>query len=113
MEVLLRPALNGCLFALMSVMTLGLFPLLQRMGQRHFILRMDESGLATRGGRRIAWSEITQIRRVVGTMKGATMSDEYLIRSSKGKASLPLWRARNADEAAAYLIRSVPPGVRP
>ncbi len=113
MEVELRPALNGCLLALMSLMTLGLFPLLQRMGQRHFIRHMDDHGITTRGGRRIAWAEITQIKRTVGTMKGATISDEYLMRSSKGKISLPLWRTKNADDAAKYVLRRLPPGVRP
>lgn len=111
MEVKLRPPFHGCLIALLSLMTLGLFPLLRRMGERHFIKSMSEDGIVTRGGRRIAWADITHVRRTIGTVQGVAMSDEFKLRSRKGSASLPTWRAANAEEAQAYFLAHLPPTV--
>ena len=60
MDIDLRPPMNGCLLALVTVMTLGLYPLLRKMGEGHFIRRMDEAGFETRGGKRFAWSEVPE-----------------------------------------------------
>ena len=90
-------------------MTLGVFPLLVSLGERHFIRQMDEAGVVTRGGRRIAWNEFTGIVQSKGQMNSTVLSDEYLLKSSKGKASLPTWRAENAAEAKAFLFQHLPP----
>ncbi len=111
MDVILRPPFHGCLIALISVVTWGVYPLVRRLAERHFIRRMDEAGFETRSGRRVAWGEVTGIRRVVATMKGVQLSDEYVLRTRKGKASLPLWRIENAAAARDYLLRRLPPGV--
>jgi hypothetical protein len=103
--------MNGCLFAFFALMTLGTVPLLLRMGEWHFIRRMDDAGLETRGGRRIAWSDVTGIRRVIGTMNGAQIANEIIVRASRRKASLMLSRCINGAEAEAYLLGHVPPNV--
>lgn len=113
MEVELRPAVNGCLMAIFALMTLGLVPVLMRMGERHFIRRMDDTGFQTRGGKRIAWSQVTDIKRVIGTMGDAQLSNEFIVRSSKGKASLMLSRCKNAEVAQAFLLARIPPATKP
>jgi hypothetical protein len=108
-EVQLRPGVSGCVTAPLGCRSLGLVPLLMRRGERHMARRMDESGIETRGGTRIAWNEITSIRRIQATMKGNALSDEYILTSPKGRVSVPLWRAANADEVRAFALSHVPP----
>jgi hypothetical protein len=112
MKVELRAPMNGFLIALVTLMTLGLYPLLRRAGERHFIIGMDDAGIRTRGGRKIAWGEIIGTERVVAKVNGIQMSDEYVIRSARAKASLPLWRAANAREARDFFLDRVPQGAR-
>jgi hypothetical protein len=109
MDIDLRPPMSGCLIALVTLMTLGLYPLLRRWGERHFIRRMDETGFETRGGKRIAWSEVKSVQRIVGKVNEVALSDEYLLRTARGRASLPLWRAGNAAAARDFLFRHVAP----
>jgi hypothetical protein len=107
-EVTLRPPLRGCLMVLLAVITLGAYPLMRRVLERPFIARMDDEGFETRAGKRVAWSEVTQIKHVVGEVSGAKLSDEYVVRSSKGRSTLPVWRATNGMEALDYLIQRAP-----
>ena len=44
-------------------------------------------------------------------MRGAVLSDEYILTSSQGKVSLPLWRVENAQDAKEYALRHLPPGL--
>ena len=115
MEIRLRRQPNGCIYWPLTIMTLGLFALLKSMGERHFIQQMDEMGVVTRGGTRINWNEFTGIERWQAKMtrsaSAPALSDEYLLKSSKGKVSLPLWRAENAKEAREYLFQHLPPNV--
>lgn len=107
-EVQLRPAVAGCVRYPVGCVTIGIYPLVTLLVERNFIRRMDEDGVETRGGKRIAWHEFTSVRHVIGKMKGGTLSDEYLLESPKGRASLPLWRAANASEALDYALAHVP-----
>jgi hypothetical protein len=112
-EVQLRPGVSGCVTVPLGCMTLGLFPLLRKMGERHFIRRMDDEGVETRGGTRIAWGEFRHLQRVVsrmgsGSSSGGGLSDEYLLDSPRGRVSLPLWRTVNAQEALDYLVAHLP-----
>ena len=113
MEVKLVPARSGCLIAILTVVTWGLYPLLRRLGERHFIRHMDDEGVETRSGKRIGWGEFTSCRRVaLKTGAGVRMSDECLLRSPKGTVSLPLWRAEDPAGALSYLTERVPPGIQ-
>jgi hypothetical protein len=111
MEVRLRRQPAGCIYWPLTIMTLGVFPLLVSLGERHFIRTMDGAGVVTRGGRTIAWNEFTSIVQWQGKMKGSVLSDEYILKSSRGKASLPTWRAENAAEAKAFLLQHLPPAL--
>lgn len=111
MEVKLRPPLHGCLIAILIVITWGIYPLLRRLGERHFIRRMDDQGVETRSGKCIAWSEFTHITRVVGTVVGAQLSNECILKSKNGNVSLPLWRVENADDALDYMLKRLPPNI--
>ena len=84
-----------------------------RWGERHFIQEMDDTGVLTRGGTRISWNEFKALERWQTKMSayGKPLSDEYLLKSPKGKVSLPLWRTKNAKEARKYLIGHLPPNV--
>ena len=107
-EVKLRPGVHGCITLPLAIMTLGLVPLLMRKGEQHFIARMDEQGFETRGGLRVAWGEIERVQRTVGKVQGVKMSDELLVFTPKGRASLPLWRTENAEEALAWFASRAP-----
>lgn len=115
MEVHLRRVPNGCIYWPLTLMTLGLFALLKSAGERHFILQMDEAGVVTRGGTRINWNAFTSVERwqsQIGRSASVDpLSDEYLLKSSTGKVSLPLWRTENAKEARDYLFQHLPPSV--
>jgi hypothetical protein len=108
MEIDLKPPMHGCLLALVTVLTLGLYPLLRKMGEGHFIKRMDESGFETRAGKRFAWSEVRRIQRHVGKVRGVSLSDELILFTDRGRASLPTWRAGNPEAAAQYLLSRAP-----
>ena len=108
MEVTLKPPFGGCLMLLITVVTLGAYPLLRRMSERHFIARMDDYGFETRAGKRVNWSEVSQIEHVLGKVNGVRMSDEYVVRSPQGRSSLPVWRATTGTEALDYLIQRAP-----
>jgi hypothetical protein len=111
MDVMLKPPFGGCLMVFVIVITLGTYPLLRRFGERHFIARMDDEGVETRGGKRVAWTDVTHVQRVVGKVQGVQMSDEYVVKSTRGRLSLPLWRTTNGAEALDYFVRRVPAGV--
>ena len=111
LEVRLRRQPHGCIYWPLTLMSFGLFALVKSLGERHFIRRMDETGVETRAGKRLAWNEFTSIQRVQATMGGGALSDEYLRTSPKGRISLPLWRTENAQEARDYAFRHLPPGL--
>jgi len=90
-------------------LTLGLVPLLMRQGEKHFIRRMDEAGIETRGGKRYAWSEFGRIEHVTSRIgSSGNLSDEYLLYAPGGRVSLPLWRTVNAQESLEYARARLP-----
>ncbi len=135
LEVQLRPGVPGCVTMPLGCLTLGLVPFLTRWGERHFARRMDEFGVETRGGKRIAWSEFTSIKRSQGTLgygpglghrvlrtkvtddlyspRADALSDEYLLESSRGRVSVPFWRVANADAVRAFTLAHVPSHLLP
>jgi len=115
-EVQLRRGVPGCVWYPVGCLTIGLAPLLARLGERQFVRRMDEHGVETRGGKRIAWNEITNITLARGKVGGpsvyggggSTLSYEYILTSPQGKASVPLWRTVNQAEVRAFTLARVP-----
>jgi hypothetical protein len=108
MEVTLRPPLGGCMMVFASVMSLGIYPLLRPLMERHFIARMDDEGFETRAGKRYAWADVERIKHVIQEVKGSKVSDEYLVWTSKDRTTLPVWRATQPTEALDYLIQRAP-----
>jgi hypothetical protein len=107
-EVSLRPPFHGCLVAFATVFSLGLYPLLRHSIEGRFVRRMDDQGVETRAGRRVAWGDFTRVRRVRASVQGAGLSEEILLESRGGRVSLPLWRIDRAEEALAFLSRRLP-----
>ena len=110
-EVRLRRQIGGCLYWPLAICSFGLFILALSFGEKHFIRRMENWGVTSRGGKRIGWNEFTAIERRQGTMKGTVLSDEYLLKSPKGNVSLPLWRTENAQEAKDFMFHFLPPSL--
>ena len=110
-EVHLNPPFHGCLIAFATLFSLGTYPLFRRHMENKFIRRMDDQGVETRSGKRVAWTEFTSARRVAATMHGSKLSDEVLLESKRGRVSLALWRIDRSEEALAYLSRRLPPGI--
>ncbi len=130
-EVQLRPGVPGCVTIPLAFLSLGLIPFLMRWGERHFARRMDQHGVETRAGKRIAWSEFTRIRRAQGVVRPGrrvlrvvvsddlysprshAMSDEYWLESPKGRVSVPFWRATNGDAVREFTLAHLPAHLLP
>jgi len=125
-EVQLRPGVPGWVTMPLGCLTLGLVPFLTRWGERHFARRMDQFGVETRAGKRIAWSEVTSIKRAQGIVGSRgrlrvnvsddlyspplhATSDEYWLESPQGRVSVPFWRAANGDAVREFTLAHVPP----
>lgn len=131
LEVELRPGVPGCITLPLALMSLGAIPLLMRWNERRFVRRMDEQGVETRGGKRIAWQEFTRIERAqtsirsgrtalqtrisddIYASKGRGLSDEYLLESPRGRVSVPLWRTKNRDAVRAFTLEHLPAHLLP
>jgi hypothetical protein len=130
-EVQLRPGVPGCVTMPLGCLSLGLIPLLMRWGERHFARRMDQVGVETRSGKKIAWSEFTSIKRAQGIVGPGrrvlrvnvsddlysptthAMSDEYWLESPQGRVSVPFWRTVNGDDVRAFTLAHMPPHLLP
>ena len=108
MEVRLRPGVPGCITIPLAILTFGLLPLAMRMAEKHFIARVDATGFESRGGTRVAWTEVQRVERFVGKVQGLKMSDEFLFYTPKGRFSLPFWRMENPQEVMAFIEAHVP-----
>lgn len=108
----MRQQPSGCIYWPLTLMALDVFALLKSLGERHFIQQMNETDVVTRGGMRVQWVEFTSVKRTFSKMRSSSvgaLSDEYLLKSPKGRVSLPLWRTGNASEARDYLFQHLPP----
>jgi hypothetical protein len=117
MEVRLRRQPSGCIYWPLTFVTFGVFAWLKSLGERHFIQQMNEAGVLTRGGTHVRWNEFTSLERWQVKMSRSAfveaLSDEYILKSRRGRVSLPLWRTENAKEALDYLVKHLPPNVLP
>ena len=108
-DVQLRPGVHGCITVPLGCLTLGLMPLLEHLGERHFIRQMDEQGVVTQGGTGspgmssstyggwfLRWETVRRARCRTST---------FWIR--RVDESLPLWRTSNAQEVRDYALAHV------
>ncbi len=103
--------LNGCMNVLLAVLTLGVFPLAYFIQTRSWPKLVDEEGLVTKGGKRIAWNEFTKITKVVTRVtRGSSSSVEhYELRSPKGKVIVAVYRLVDGQQVFDYITRHLPP----
>ena len=109
MDIKIRP-LGGCMQVFLAVMTLGVAPLAIWLGERNWPKRVDEQGLETRGGKRIAWNEFTKVTRVITQVTRGSSSgvESFQLDSKQGKVSLVVYRLENGEQVFDYIWRHLP-----
>lgn len=112
MDVPLHRATSGCLWWPAVIASFGLVLLITKMVERSFVARMDDDGFTTRGGKRIAWREVTSVRRVQTLLNGRLASDALRLTSARGSVSLPLSRTDNPAAVYDYAISRLPASVQ-
>lgn len=111
MQVNVRP-LSGCTTVLLGVFTLGIAPLSIWLKERSWPKELNEQGLLTRGGKFIAWSEFTKVRKVVTRVGGGVTTERYDLHSPKGKVSIVPDRIDDARAVLEYVWDHLPASVR-
>ncbi len=107
MDVKILP-LNGCLQIILAVFTLGLAPLLTWLNERGWPKSLDEQGLTTRGGRRIAWSDFTRITEVVTRLNSGGTTVHYELKHPQGKVVVAVYRLQDGQQVFDYIWQRLP-----
>jgi hypothetical protein len=103
--------LNGCLMLVLGICTLGIAPLGIKLKERSWPMLLDEEGLVTRGGNRIAWDEFTKIEKVVTRVQG-TWVERYDLHSPKGKVSVVVYRLQDGPEILEMIWQRLPDKIK-
>ena len=112
MEVKIIP-ISGCVQIFLGVFTLGVAPLAGWINQRQWPKSVDEQGLTTRAGTRIAWDEFTKITKVITRIgQTSTTTEHYELRGSKGKVVVAPYRLENGEQVFDYIWRRLPERVK-
>jgi hypothetical protein len=106
MEVKIKP-LSGCMVITLGFLTLGLFPLFNWINTRSWPKRVDDQGLVTRNGTRIAWDQFTRFRKVITYMRGAQV-EYYELKYPKGKVVVVAYRLEKGDQVLDYIWQYLP-----
>ena len=108
MDVKILPV-SGCVNIFLGVATFGVAPLAAWINERKWPQSVDEQGLTTRGGTRVAWDEFTEIKKVI-TRSGQTSNttEHYELRGSKGKVVVAPYRLENGAQVFDYIWRRLP-----
>jgi hypothetical protein len=108
MEVKITPV-PGCMNIFLTVFTLGVYPLLGWLNQRNWPKSMDDQGLVTRGGSRIAWEKFTKVTRVVTKVARTGPGTEHFeLQYSNGKVVLAPYRLQNGSQVLDFVMRHLP-----
>jgi hypothetical protein len=108
MEVKIKPV-SGCAQILLGILTLGIFPLAQWLNLRGWPKALDESGLTTRGGTKIAWNEFTKVTKVITNIgRTGAKTEHYELKFPKGKIVVAPYRLENGDQVLEYVWRRLP-----
>ena len=110
MDVKIVP-MPGCLWLLLAVCTLGVAPLIIWLKERNWPRRVDEQGLVTRGGRRIAWGEFTGMQKVYTRVQYARVG-RYGLYSPQGTVALVTYRLVDGAQVLDYIWRRLPEAAR-
>ncbi len=99
---------SGCLMWGLGILTLGIAPLFIKQQQRSWPAYLDDEGVTTRGGKRIAWSEFTRVVRVVTRLTSGTTIERYELHSPHGKVLVPTERLVNGQEVVRFILEHLP-----
>ena len=112
MEIKPKPV-SGCLQIVLGVFTLGIAPLAIWISQRMWPKSVDEQALTTRAGKRIAWNEFTNIKKVITRVgRTAFTTEHYELRGSQGKVIVAPYRLENGSQVFDYIWQRLPPPIR-
>ena len=112
MEVKIKP-LPGCLQIVLAVLTLGVAPLMAWLNQRQWPKLVDDQGLVSRGGSRIAWAEFTKITRVITNIgRSGGKTEHYELRYPKGKIVVAEYRLVDGEQVFDYIWQRLPAGIK-
>ena len=108
MEVKIKPV-PGCANIFLSVVTLGVYPLMAWLNLWNWPKSVDEQGLVTHSGSRIAWQDFTKITKVFTTMnRGAVRTEHYELRHAGSKVIVAEYRLENGAQVVDYIWRHLP-----
>lgn len=108
MEVKIIP-ISGCVQVVLAVFTLGVAPLAKWIVERNWPRMVDEQGLVTRGGKRIAWNEFSKVTKVITRIGNTSATTEhYELRHLKGKVIVTAYRLENGGQVLDYIWQWLP-----
>jgi hypothetical protein len=91
----------------LGAMTLGVAPVMAWIHERNWPSLVDEQGLVTRGGTRIAWNEFTRVTKIF-TKVGSTRTEHFELASPKGKVVVAAYRLVNGEHILNYIWQRLP-----
>lgn len=106
MEVKIIPV-SGCLKVFLGVVTLGVAPLMGWLTERKWPKSVDEQGLVTRGGTRVAWNEFTKVTKVI-TKVGGGQTEHYEMAYPQGKVVVAAYRLVDGQQILNYILQRLP-----
>jgi hypothetical protein len=109
MDVQLTPRPFGCLIIFLGLTSFWIIPLVIRKQEAAYAKRLDDEGIITKGGKRISWSDLKQVKHTRYKM-GATggIIEAYRFTSSKGPVGFLSNRIKNFDDVMRYVWSKVP-----
>lgn len=108
MEVKIKP-IPGCMNIVLAILTLGIYPLAGWITTRSWPKSVDEQGLVTRGGARIAWNEFTKVTKVITKVGGSGPGVvHYELSHAKGKVVVADYRLENGEQVFNYVWNHLP-----
>ena len=108
MDVNIKPV-SGCTEVVLGVLTLGVYPLAAWINQRGWPRSVDEQGLVTRGGTRIAWNDFSRITKVVTNInRGAVRTEHFELAYPRGKVVVAPYRLEQGAQVLDYVLQHLP-----
>ena len=108
MEIKVKPV-SGCLNIILTVFTLGVYPLAAWLTARNWPRSVNEQGLVTRGGKKVAWKDVTKITKVVTNInRGAARTEHFELLHAGGKVIVPEYRLENGAQVMEYIWQRLP-----
>lgn len=108
MEVKIIPV-PGCVQIFLGVLTLGVSSFANWVIERQWPKFIDEYGLTTRSGIRIAWNEFYSIKKVITRVgRTNTRTEHFELSFPKGKVVVAPYRLVNGTQVLDYILQRLP-----